>query len=329
MIRNDGFDFGTLVISLDFELMWGILDWQDPLSYEENVRGVYRAIPEILSLFHKHGIHATWGTVGMIACRDYAQWKEGFPSVLPEYEKEKLSPYHHGSELQRFDASLLFAPDMISRIASTEHQEIASHTYSHYYCREAGQTKEAYSQDLKCGRNALTAYNPELRSLILPRNQSNPDYAEIQKENGLINYRGTERAGFWGGPGIIKGKRTLNRALRLVDSYISLSGHNCYPYQEIKDANGLNNIRSSRFLRPYSKRFSFLEPLKIHRIKRQMKYAAKNHKVFHMWWHPHNFGVNTEENIRNLTEIVEYFENLKREYGMRSLNLSELGEMIK
>ena len=42
--------------------------------------------------------------------------------------------------------------------------------------------------------------------------------------------------------------------------------------------------------RPYG----FFKKLKMKRIKAQMTYAAKNDKLFHLWWHPHNFGNDIE-----------------------------------
>jgi hypothetical protein len=51
--------------------------------------------------------------------------------------------------------------------------------------------------------------------------------------------------------------------------------------------------------------------------------------MYHIWWHPHNFGVNINENIANLVAILEYYQFLKKEYGMQSFNMGEIGEMLK
>jgi len=45
--------------------------------------------------------------------------------------------------------------------------------------------------------------------------------------------------------------------------------------------------------------------------------------VFHLWWHPHNFGVNLVENIALLREILEHFRKLHSEYGMMSSAMAE------
>ena len=61
------------------------------------------------------------------------------------------------------------------------------------------------------------------------------------------------------------------------------------------------------FLRPYNNILFFLEALKIVRIKKAMLHAAKHNKTFHLWWHPHNFGVNQQNNLNNLVLILNYF----------------------
>ena len=57
---------GKFIVSLDFELFWGMQDCVDLAEYEANILGGRKAIPKILALFRKHGIHATWATVGFL-----------------------------------------------------------------------------------------------------------------------------------------------------------------------------------------------------------------------------------------------------------------------
>jgi len=57
---------GEFVISLDFELLWGLRDHATRDSYGANVLGGREAIPRILDLFERHGICATRATVGLL-----------------------------------------------------------------------------------------------------------------------------------------------------------------------------------------------------------------------------------------------------------------------
>ena len=135
---------------------------------------------------------------------------------------------------------------------------------------------------------------------------------------GISSYRGTDK----GEVGIFT-SLYLKRAFRLIDSYINLTGFNsiklrdvmCKPY----------NIQGSRFFRPYAKR-GLLEDMKISRIKKSMLYAAKHGKMYHLWWHPHNFGKFTVENLSQLEELLKYFKYLNMEYGFNSVNMSEVSK---
>lgn len=321
--------YGTLVISLDFELMWGILDHDTPMAYKNNIAGVRHVIPRMLKLFEEHHIHATWGIVGLIANKSIEDCRKNVPELLPRYVDENLSSYFHMKEFDEIEAGCFCAPELIRRIADTKYQEIGSHTYSHYYCAEEGQSREEFRCDLKKAREALAFYGNSLRSLIFPRNQLNKEYTDVMREEGFVNYRGNEKMWIYQPCGREQSRKMIRRLLRLADHYINISGHNCYDDCEIPDAQGMNNIRSSRFFRPYSKSLFFLEPLKIHRIKMQMRYAAVHHQIFHIWWHPHNFGVNREKNFKNLIKIIRYYEFLKKRYGMKSLSMGEVGDRLK
>ena len=59
---------GQFIISLDFELLWGVRDHADRNSYGRNVLGAREAVPQMLELFAHNGIQATWATVGFLFC---------------------------------------------------------------------------------------------------------------------------------------------------------------------------------------------------------------------------------------------------------------------
>ena len=84
---------GKLIVSLDFELFWGMLDVCPLEAYQDNVLGGRKAIPELLKLFQKYGIHATWATVGFLFAKDYEELKTYFPGLLPTYANSELDPY--------------------------------------------------------------------------------------------------------------------------------------------------------------------------------------------------------------------------------------------
>mgnify|MGYP002640001487 CR=1 FL=1 len=97
-----------------------------------------------------------------------------------------------------------------------------------------------------------------------------------------------------------------------------------YDVVELSADNEIISLPSSRFLRPYHSKLSFLESLKVKRIVKSMKYAAKNNELFHLWWHPHNFGVDMDENFENLERIFKAYVDLKESYNFESTTMTEL-----
>jgi len=59
-----------------------------------------------------------------------------------------------------------------------------------------------------------------------------------------------------------------------------------------------------------------------------MLHAEKKGLTFNLWWHPHNIGVRTEEHLDQLEEIFRYYLELKEQYGMQSLNMGEVANLL-
>ena len=54
-----------------------------------------------------------------------------------------------------------------------------------------------------------------------------------------------------------------------------------------------------------------------------MTLAAQKKHLYHLWWHPHNFGVNIPENMANLTVILDHYAYLNKTYGFRNSTMKE------
>ncbi|HET8701488.1 MAG TPA: hypothetical protein VFL97_07465, partial [Nitrococcus sp.] len=215
-----------------------------------------------------------------------------------------------------------FAPELIDLIKQYDGQEIGTHTFSHYYCLEEGQSLTEFVEDLSSAIKIAKDEGISIRSIVFPRNQCNLEYLPALEELGIRCYRGTESSWLYNASDE-GGQSKIRRAARLMDAYLNLSGHHTYELQHCTKEKPFN-FPSSRFLRPYSSKFSILDGLKLNRITRAMNDAAINHRIFHLWWHPHNFGINTQKNINFLVKIINHYKALERSYGMRSLNMGEL-----
>ena len=320
---------GIFTISLDFELYWGVRDKRTLTEYGPNILGVREAIPRMLELFAHYGLHATWATVGFLFFDGKEELIESLPSVLPKYSNRNLSPYLALEKLGKDEASdpYHFAPSLIHRIVEAPNQEIGTHTFSHYYCLENGQEGEAFRADLQSAVEvANRKFGIGLKSLVFPRNQFNSDYLQIAAEVGIRAYRGNECSWIYAAKNA-KAETSARRILRLADSYVSLTGHNTYPIA-LASQPSIRNLPASRFLRPYSTWFRPLERFRLLRILSDLSYAARTGRVFHLWWHPHNFGRHLDENLFFLRAISEHFARLRDSHGFKSRSMGGMAEEL-
>lgn len=317
------------MVSLDFELYWGVQDVFSKQAYGENIEGARKAIPKILKVFKTYNIQATWAVVGMLNIKDKREFESRKPSVLPNYTDQRLSSYAHATQhaISNEESNLYFAPNIIKMIQDTPGQEIASHTFSHYYCLEPGQSVESFQADFKAFSKVMAAFTEDIQTIIFPRNQVNDQYLSVSGEFGIKAYRGNERGWIYHMKGNDR-KNLLKRGLRLLDMYINLFGFQSYPLPEKREALPIN-IPGSRQLKPVSLKKEWLEKKRLQRILKSMTYAAINKEVYHLWWHPHNFGVHLNQNIDFLKEILSHYEWLKHMYQFESISMKGLTNEIE
>ncbi len=322
-------DKGIFTLSLDFELFWGLRDILTKEACRETLLGARRAVPEILALFSEYGIHATWATVGFLFHSGRDELLENLPELLPAYEEGSLSPYPTIANTGNSEKEdpLHYAPSLVKQIAATSGQEMATHTFSHYYCLEKGQTAEAFRADLEAARKVAHREGIELRSLVFPRNQFNEEYLSVCRELGIVAYRGNQQNWMYRAS-TTSGEPKLKRLARLMDAYFNLSGFNGHPAKVLGEKLPFN-VPASRLLRSVSPRLKLLEPLRLRRIKKEMSHAAENDLIYHLWWHPHNFGDDIDGNIVFLHQILHHFRQLREQYGMRSMSMAEIAEQAQ
>lgn len=316
----------ALVISLDFELLWGVADRYpvDGGTYRSNIEGVRAAVPAILELFEEHEIAATWATVGMLMARSRAEIAAYRPEVLPSYVDPTLSPY--GLEVGADEAAdpLHYGASLVELIRSTPRQRVGTHTFAHYYALAAGATRESFEADLAAARALAAARGIELTSIVFPRNQINPTYLASLPGRGITAYRGNPDHWLYRVEEDNRLRGRLQRAMRLADAYLPLSGRNVARWPETGNGSQPTEVRASRFLRPYMPALRALEPLRRRRIVGELEHAARTGFLYHLWWHPHNFGTHLEENLEMLRAILRCHRDCREKWGMRSLSMEEV-----
>lgn len=318
---------GAFVISLDFELLWGIFDKVGTRyrpSYFENTR---RVIPQMLELFGKNQIQCTWATVGMLFAENEEEWRSYSPEYQPTYRTKELSAYEwvkaHGIKPE-----VHFAPDLIRKILDTAGQELGSHTYAHYYTLMRGQSPEQFRQDLQATqRISQDKFGIRLKSLVFPRNHLNELYLGICKEEGYDYVRGNPKNWYWQET---QHESFSKKLFRSADCFFPVGKRTSFGINEIdffpKEP---LIIPASRILRPMGKGLGLMDNTRKFRIKSEMEMAAKQGEVYHLWWHPHNFGREPEGSMRELAELVQHFLELKNSFGFQSLHMQNLGIQVE
>ncbi|WP_431808519.1 polysaccharide deacetylase family protein [Lysinibacillus sphaericus] len=321
---------GGFVISLDFELNWGVHDVFRYGQYNKNLYGVRQALPKILMLFKEYEIHATWATVGLLFAESKGEMAHYLRGIPVKYEQMKYAAHSQLAKVGENEQEdlLHFGKSLIEQIIQTPYQEIGSHTFSHYYCLESGQIESDFESDLQAMAMICEGYIAPMKSIVFPRNQVNDNYFTACQQAGYVCYRGNERHDLYNPKKFTKKNRLSLGAMKWLDSYVNITGNHMVRLEEMKE-DAFINVRASAFLRPYSRILCAFEHRKIQRIKEGMLAAAKEGAFYHLWWHPHNFGRHIDKNLAMLEELLQYYQELQRDYDFQSYSMYEVAMLCK
>jgi Predicted xylanase/chitin deacetylase len=312
-----------LIISLDFELHWGRFDKYSldaNRAYYTNTREI---VPRVLDLFSKYKIQATWATVGMLMCENREEWEFYKPSLLPSFEESKFSAYSWMTRQEDVWETGLFAPDLVKEIIQRPGQELGSHSYAHYYSLEEGQTLAQWSEDLKAAKRiALEKFGVDLESLVFPRNQYSEAVINVAGEAGFHIFRTNPGDWFWKD---VEKENLIKKIFRTGDTLFSLGLKTSYTFPGKNDPKFLP---ASRILRPY-RAGSIFNQRRISRIKEEINTAIKYKEIYHLWWHPHNFGQYPEENLRVLEDLLSWIKRKKGEGEIESESMQSFFQKRK
>jgi peptidoglycan/xylan/chitin deacetylase (PgdA/CDA1 family) len=296
------------VVSLDFELRWGLIGvlGDDPREYRENLEGVEEVVPRLLEAFRDRGVHATWATVGALACRDWEEWNARAPE-WPSYDNPLFA---WRDSFRRLDPGgrLHFAPHLVDAIVATAGQELGSHTFEHAYFREAGFTREDAIADTDAVvRIFRERWGVAVQSCIFPRNQV--AHTDVLRERGFLAWRHNPTPSYWNAA--TEAETTLAaRALRYADSVAPL-GRRAYETRA---------LRSSYFVRLTLP--SMLWRQHCRRIASDAR-SLRHDETLHLWFHPHNIGANPRQGVVRFAELLD----VVRDVAPLSARFMAMGEV--
>ncbi|WP_340155843.1 polysaccharide deacetylase [uncultured Winogradskyella sp.] len=321
---------GKFVISLDFETHWGFFDNKSLDNCRSQLLNTELVINRLLEESQQHNLSITFATVGMLFAKDKTDITRYIPEIKPKYNNIALDAYELLDNISDKDNSIYFTQDLVKKIDKDPLHEVGTHTFCHYYCYEKGQSAEDFKADLTSAIMIANDLNIATKSIVFPRNQVQNSYLDICANLGIETYRGN----CWFNFNFASKKSIFKEfglvALPVFDTYFNISGSNSFKLEDFNSKNAtIINIPASRFLRPFNPKLKMIESLKINRIKRAMTKAAKRNEVYHLWWHPHNFANNIEENFNNFLKIVKHYNELKNKYNFESITMEKLGKNFK
>ena len=129
-------------------MKWGVRDALDE-SYNENLLGARHVVPKILNLFKQHRIKATWAIVGFLFNSTREKFYKYKPLLEPSYKDDRINPYLENIGLSEEFDKIHYAESIFKMIHKFPGQEIGSHTYSHYNCKDKSQKRCEYESDIE------------------------------------------------------------------------------------------------------------------------------------------------------------------------------------
>lgn len=317
---------GALVISLDLELHWGMRDRVGPTGQAAADLAASRDVScRLARLFSERNIRATWAVVGMLFASTRSELERFSPSCRPRYRRPELDPYSEPVGENESDDPLHLAGSLVRELSGTPGQEIASHTYSHYYCLESPQDEQAWRSDLAAAQAIAAHQGLSLRSLVLPRNQWEPSLLDVLPEYGFDCVR-APRPGWANRPRPAGTTPAAARIARSAAYYQGLRPLPSFGWTELDLSGGVCRLPASSFLPPWTPGRRRLEPLRQRRLVRGLRHAIRTGGIFHLWWHPHNFVPHVGPNLDELARFLDVFAWMSARHGIVSLSMGDVAD---
>lgn len=302
---------GVFTLSLDFELIWGTLDLFGPGRFRpacELEREVI--IDRLLDILVEFEVPATWCVVGHL-----------FLDRCDGGHREIVGPgpnwfaHDPGTDITR--DPIFYGRDLLERIRECPvQQEIGSHSFSHVIFSEENCPRETAVSEIAACVRVATEQGLDLRSFVFPRNLVG--HLDVLTEYGFTSYRGPEPSWYEAStvPGPVKRLAHLWEVLAASEPPVVLpQTSDGYPV----------NIPGSMIYFPMHGLRRFI-PLsrRVRRAIKGLNAAARERRVFHLWFHPTNLADETERMFSGLRSIFHRARELRENGDMDFLPMGAI-----
>ncbi len=300
---------GIFTFSLDLELAWGTRKRANAAFMEPFLSGTREAVLRLLELFEEFNICGTWATVGAL--------------LLGSGDDTKKHHWLHGNDFadvppgDAVSQPDWYAEDIIHALRDCSvPQDIGCHTLTHGFVNPEMEGREQFREELI---KSLQVFDEnglgKPTSFIFPK--AKMGHFDVLAEAGFRSFRGPENKWFESLPGV-----RLPAALRLIDARLASCPRADAPQYHPA---GLWMIPSSQFYSPFYNVGKYV-PIRA-RVKKAIRglhHACKNKGVFHLWTHPFNLGVRSEELLEGLREIFTEADTLQKKGQLEILSMKSL-----
>jgi peptidoglycan/xylan/chitin deacetylase (PgdA/CDA1 family) len=321
--RTVELDKGAAVISLDLELLWGTIDLRGERFKRACEVERERVIDDLLDLFVEFEFPGTWCILGHLFL-DRCELTNGrmHPQIVrPTHAWVQGDWFDHLHPHSEDRDSLFLGRSLVEKIKTCpEEQEIGSHSFSHVIFGDEGCSRATALSELnECVRLAREM-GIQLRSFAFPRDR--PGHLDVLRETGFACFRGPE-PNWYERPGI---PLTVRRLLRLIDVVRAAEPPVVLP--EKADA-GLWNIPGSAMYFPmHGMRRHIPLSARVTRARRGLDAAARERKIFHLWFHPTNIAFEPDTMLAGLREILEHAARLRDRHQLEFVTMGQLAERL-
>lgn len=310
---------GIFTISIDFELIWGTLDKPKWSRFVKLcLRERQQVVEALLDLFAEFGVSASWCTVGHL-------FLQGCSGDHPEIARTRGSAAQ-AVRFQRDPASseqaapVFYGRDLVARIQRcATRQEIGSHSFTHAIFPEC--SRETAASELAASRQAAERLGIELRSFVFPRNRV--AHVDLLARHGFQVFRGRDAC--WYEQAV---KRTLRHRLGHVWDIARAAAPPVV--MPVAHADGLWEIPGSMLYTPsHGARRLVPKWLRVARARKGLDAAARQKRIFHLWFHPTDLAAQPEMMIQGLREILETASRLRAAGALNILPMGEITAWMK
>ncbi len=250
-------DGGVFVISLDFELLWGVRDKRTSPTMAP-ISSASAAPSRPCSICSTSGRSpATWATVGFLFCADKDELIESLPAQRPAYRDRRLSPYDdldHARPRRRQRSLSITGCRCCADRGAAGATRSARTRFRISIAWRRGAIPPAFRADLAAAQPAAARRGIRLTSIVFPRNQMRRSICGFAARWGFRPFVATSRPGFIRAPATASKGRCGRGSPRRQLSADRGRRRCASPVM----TEGLVDIASSRFLRPAGVRFERL-----------------------------------------------------------------------